>query len=42
MKRQVIVWMLAGLFLLPGCGGGDKDKDVNKGKDRPVPTAEKK
>jgi hypothetical protein len=43
MKRQVIVWMLAGLILLPGCGGGDKDKDINKNKDRPVAeTPEKK
>ena len=37
MKRQAIVLMLAGLFFLAGCGGRDKEKDVNKGLDRPVP-----
>ena len=36
MKQCLCLLILAGLFLLSGCGG-NKDKDVNKDLDRPRP-----
>ncbi len=42
MKHRLCWLILVSLLLLPGCRG-DKDKDINKGLDRPQsPPAEKK
>jgi len=40
MRRWLTV-LVAALFLATlGCGGGDKDRGVNSGKDKPRTTAE--
>ena len=36
MKSPLCLAIFFSVFLLPACSG-DRDKDVNKGKDRPVP-----
>jgi len=36
MKPAALFAILLSLLLLPGCGNSDRDKDINKNKDRPI------
>jgi hypothetical protein len=40
MRRWLTVLLAALLLAALGCGGGDKDRAINSGKDKPRSTAE--
>lgn len=37
MRRQLILLIAVVILFLPAGCGGSRDKDVNKGKERPIP-----